>query len=84
MAKMPTIKEAHCYNMNHKNRGKCVVFNHEIFDTGFDNREGSIHDAKRIERTFKNLDFTVEIFDNLKHSDIIEKIEARKYYLIVN
>ncbi|XP_033226617.1 caspase-1-like isoform X2 [Belonocnema kinseyi] len=76
VAKMPTSKGAHCYNMNHKNRGKCVVFNHEIFDTGFDNREGSSYDAKRIERTFKNLEFTVEIHDNLKHSDILEKIET--------
>ncbi|KAK0164471.1 hypothetical protein PV328_003095 [Microctonus aethiopoides] len=62
------------YNMNHKQRGKCIIFNHEVFDTGFENRDGSTLDAKRIESTFKNLGFTVEICINLKHCEVLNKI----------
>lgn len=79
MAKMPTSKEAHSYNMSHKNRGKCIIFNHDIFDTGFERREGSVNDVKKIHKTFQNIGFSVEMFDNLKHNDIIDKIEKRKY-----
>lgn len=75
MAKMSTSKEAHSYNMNHKNRGKCIIFNHDIFDTGFERREGSVNDVKKIHKTFQNIGFSVEMFDNLKHNDIIDKIE---------
>lgn len=80
---MPTSKDAHCYNMNHKNRGKCVIFNHEIFDIDMDSRKGSNFDAMRLEKTFKNLGFIVEMLDNLNYNEIIEKIEKRKYpYLL--
>ncbi|XP_051154831.1 caspase-1-like isoform X2 [Leptopilina boulardi] len=75
LAKMSTTKDAHCYNMNHKYRGKCVIFNHDIFDTGFEKREGSTNDAKRIQKTFQNLGFIIELLDNLKHNEIIGKIE---------
>lgn len=67
------------YNMNHKQRGKCIIFNHEVFDTGFENRDGSTLDAKRIESTFKNLGFTVEICINLKHCEVLNKINECEY-----
>ncbi|KAG7202182.1 hypothetical protein KM043_015862 [Ampulex compressa] len=73
-ASMSVEKDAVIYNMNHKNRGKCIVFNHEIFHTGFPNRDGSTADARRIEDTFRNLGFMVEILNNLTHNDIIVKI----------
>lgn len=83
LAKMSTTKDAHCYNMNHKYRGKCVIFNHDIFDTGFEKREGSTNDAKRIQKTFQNLGFIIELLDNLKHNEIIGKIEKRRYHFII-
>ncbi|XP_011310750.1 caspase-1 isoform X1 [Fopius arisanus] len=73
-ATMTVHKDAEHYNMNHKNRGKCVVFNHEIFDTGFPPREGSALDAKKIDKTFSSLGFEVEILEDLEHSKVIEKI----------
>lgn len=75
---MPVAIDAEKYNMNHKNRGKCIVFNQETFDTGLKQRYGSSEDAKRIESTFKNLGFNVEILDDLEHSDIMKKIDERK------
>lgn len=76
---MPVPMNADRYNMSHKNRGKCVVFNHEYFDTGFEDREGSSYDAKKIQHTFQNLGFEVEILDNLVHAEVIDKITKRKF-----
>ncbi|XP_043287076.1 caspase-1-like isoform X1 [Venturia canescens] len=73
-APMPVPIDAERYNMNHKNRGKCIVFNHEYFDTGFEDRVGSTVDAKKIQQTFLNLGFEVEILDNLVHVEVIDKI----------
>ncbi|XP_015116486.1 caspase-1 isoform X2 [Diachasma alloeum] len=73
-ATMTVHKDANEYNMSHKYRGKCIVFNHDVFDTGFPFREGSVLDAKRIDKTFSNLGFEVEILENLEHSKVIEKI----------
>ncbi|KAJ8675745.1 hypothetical protein QAD02_011531 [Eretmocerus hayati] len=73
-AKMPTLKDADRYNMEHRNRGKCIVFNHEHFNTGFATREGSATDARRIEQTFQRLGFSVEICDDYEYSTIMSKI----------
>lgn len=77
-APMTVARDAEHYNMSHKYRGKCVVFNHEIFDTGFEPRDGSSIDAKRIDKTFSNLGFEVEILENLEHNKVIEKINQRE------
>ncbi|XP_011499428.1 PREDICTED: caspase-1-like isoform X2 [Ceratosolen solmsi marchali] len=74
LGKLSSKKDADCYNMNHRNRGKCIIFNHEHFDMGFETREGSSADARRIELTFQGLGFTVEICDDYEHSSIINKI----------
>lgn len=75
---MPVTKTAESYNMGHKYRGKCLVFNHEIFETGFSRREGSSVDAKRIKTTFTNLGFDVDVLDNLEHSDVLDEIKKCK------
>lgn len=76
-AAMPVEMDSVRYNMNHKHRGKCIVFNHENFDTGLGKRNGTKQDAKRIENTFKNLGFYVQVLDDLEHLQIIEKITSR-------
>ncbi|XP_028044516.1 caspase-1 isoform X2 [Monomorium pharaonis] len=73
---MPVPKNASCYNMNHKNRGNCIIFNHDKFNSGrFDSREGSTIDVKRLEITFGNLGFDVTVHDNLKYNEIMIEIE---------
>lgn len=74
---MVTEKDSEIYKMNHPNRGKCVVFNHEIFDNNA-NREGSSNDARKIKETFEKLGFQVIILNNLKHSEVIQSIDNRK------
>ncbi|XP_077280274.1 caspase-1 isoform X2 [Temnothorax americanus] len=68
-------KDAESYNMNHKNRGMCIIFNHEKFDLSYDTREGSALDAQRLEKTFGDLGFDVELCHDFTHSEIIDKIE---------
>ena len=78
-AAMPVSIDAGCYNMNHKNRGKCIIFNHEEFDQKkYAKREGSTYDTKRLRNTFGNLDFDLEIYDNLTHNQITDVIEKGK------
>lgn len=68
-------KDADCYYMNHKNRGMCIIFNHEKFDLGYDKREGTSLDAKRLKVTFGNLGFDVEVHNDFTHSEIVDKID---------
>lgn len=71
---MPVLKDAECYNMNHKNRGKCVIFNHEEFES-FDKREGTAADASRLEKTFEKLGFDVDVHTDLTHVAIMNEID---------
>lgn len=53
------------YKMNHKNRGLCLIFNHESFlDKSLGLRRGTQVDRDRLHKTFTALDFDVRIFDN--------------------
>ncbi|XP_011858285.1 PREDICTED: caspase-1-like [Vollenhovia emeryi] len=62
--------------MNYKNRGKCIIFNHDRFDfTNFSQREGSSLDAKRLEVTFGNLGFDVEVYDDFTHSEVMDMLQ---------
>lgn len=75
---MSVHKDADCYNMNHKYRGKCVIFNHEQFDTGFDKREGSSTDAVRLENSFGKLGFEVHVHNDLNHVEVMTEIDNRE------
>lgn len=78
IAYVSVSKDADCYNMNHKNRGICLIFNHEKFDLGYDKREGTSLDAKRLVVTFGNLGFDVEVYNDFTHNEIMDKIEKGK------
>ncbi|XP_072753824.1 caspase-1 isoform X2 [Anoplolepis gracilipes] len=77
---MPVPIDADCYNMNHKHRGKCIIFNHEEFDAGVDKREGSTTDVMRLKKSFGNLGFDIEIENDLSHIEIMDKIEKLSQY----
>ncbi|XP_032664632.1 caspase-1-like [Odontomachus brunneus] len=73
---MSVTQDADRYNMNHKNRGICVIFNHEEFEIGgFDRREGSSVDAMKLEKSFGNLGFDVMVHDNLTHREVIDVLD---------
>ncbi|KYN04445.1 Caspase-1 [Cyphomyrmex costatus] len=68
---MPVEMDANCYNMNHKNRGKCIIFNQEDFIVSTEmKREGSKNDVKRLEKSFGNLGFDIEVYNNYRFDEI--------------
>ncbi|XP_012538136.2 caspase-1 isoform X1 [Monomorium pharaonis] len=78
---MPVSKDDSCYNMDHKNRGKCIIFNHDEFDYDqFERREGSTIDVKRLKITFGNLGFDVKVHNNLKYNEIMMEIEKMSQF----
>ncbi|CAL1675727.1 unnamed protein product [Lasius platythorax] len=79
-AVMPVPIDADRYNMNHKHRGKCIIFNHEEFDENVDKREGSTTDVKRLQKSFDRLGFDIEIHNDLSHLEIIDKIKKVSQY----
>ncbi|CAG2170342.1 unnamed protein product, partial [Oppiella nova] len=60
------------YDMKHRKRGKCLVFNHEFFDphTGCNPRPGTARDAEAIVASFERLEFDVELQTDASYADI--------------
>lgn len=71
------------YKMDHKNRGLCIIFNHETFvDRGLPYRRGTQVDRDRLIKTFTALDFDVRIDDDPSEGKIraiLEKGERKAY-----
>jgi len=64
------------YNMNHKNRGMALIFNHKDFDVRLEmpSREGTDVDCVNLWRVLKKLDFDVSIYPDLCHRGILKVI----------
>lgn len=81
LARMSVEKDSDRYNMAHRHRGKCVIFNHETFDKfhNFAPRNGTQADVRRIEQTFQQFGFTIEICNDYEVNHVMNKIDAREY-----
>ncbi|EFA01345.2 Caspase-like Protein [Tribolium castaneum] len=81
VACMPAEKYATHYNMNHKNRGLALIFNHEVFDIhNLKPRTGTDQDRKNLEDVLRKLGFEVIVFQDLRYHDIERQIkQAAKY-----
>ncbi|XP_042858269.1 caspase-1-like [Penaeus japonicus] len=75
-ARMSVDSDALRYNMKHKRRGHCVIFNHSHFDqhTGLGERKGTEKDCNQAKKLFTNLGFDVDVKNNLKVVEIYKKI----------
>ena len=69
---MPTTKDADQYNMNHRRRGRAFIFNHMNFDPrlNLNTRNGTNNDRDNLRRNLRQLDFEVEVHDDLPFKDI--------------
>ncbi|XP_076618693.1 caspase-1 [Colletes latitarsis] len=75
IVKLPVSRDAIFYKMDHKMRGKCVILNHDTFDSEMlQPRKGSMIDVETITETFSNLGFTVMDYSNLPYEDIETKM----------
>ncbi|XP_069969474.1 caspase-7-like [Penaeus vannamei] len=56
-----------CYDMNHKRRGYCVIFNNINFDphTGLSERKGSESSCEQLKVLFSQFGFIISIYKNL-------------------
>ena len=75
---MPTAKDAEFYNMNHRRRGKAFVFNHMNFDPRLQlrPRNGTNCDRDNLRINLRQLDFEVEVYDDLPFKEIERILET--------
>ena len=64
------------YDMKHSQRGKCLIFNHQTFDssTGCRPRLGTDKDANSVARCFHNLEFDVIQYMDASYRDIKDSL----------
>ncbi|XP_037940824.1 caspase-like [Teleopsis dalmanni] len=73
---MPTERYAVEYNMNHRNRGQALIFNHEHFDIpNLKSRAGTNVDCDNLREALEYLDFDVLVYKDCKYSKILHYIE---------
>ncbi|XP_076343603.1 caspase drICE-like isoform X2 [Tachypleus tridentatus] len=65
------------YNMRHKTRGKCLIFNNKDFDphTRLNERRGTNQDGEQLYRCFRELDFEVVMHCNLPVKAMLNELE---------
>lgn len=71
---MPVAKDAYEYNMNHRRRGRAVIFNHDDFKMDMVPRPGSTTDVKNLECVFSELGFQVSVHNNLNYKEINDEL----------
>jgi len=74
---MPTHKDDDKYNMNHKRRGKAIIFNHLNFhpSLGLNTRNGTNCDRDNLRINLRQLDFEVYVYDDLPGKDVERILE---------
>jgi len=75
---MPTSKDADQYNMDHRRRGKAFIFNHMNFDPRLQlrPRNGTNCDRDNLRINLRQLDFEVEVYDDLPFKEIERILES--------
>lgn len=77
VAKMPVGRDDDEYNMNHKYRGKAIIFNHKDFTVpGLNSRHGTDVDRDNLKTVLTQLDFDVEVYDDLPFKLLERKISS--------
>ncbi|XP_037948387.1 caspase-like [Teleopsis dalmanni] len=73
---MPTERYAVEYNMNHRNRGQALIFNHEHFDIpNLKSRAGTNVDCDNLREALEYLDFDVLVYKDCKLNNIFHYID---------
>lgn len=75
---MPTEKDASHYNMGHRRRGKAYIFNHMNFDPvqQLKARNGTDADRDNLRVCLRQLDFDVEVHNDLPVKEIDRVLES--------
>lgn len=70
------------YNMNNKNRGLALIFNHEKYHNDIGFRDGTRVDSDRLRETLHLLNFDVRVYDDLLSHDVSQVLEEGTLLLI--
>ena len=78
LGQLTTQVESLTYNMKHRSRGKCLIFNNKCFDihTRLNERKGTEMDGKALYGLFRSLDFDVQMYCDAPSRDIIAVLET--------
>lgn len=75
-AKMPVDRNSPYYNMNHKDRGMAIIFNHEHFNVhNLKSLPGNRADSGKLVKVLKTLGFRVTLLSNLNALDVMKYIQ---------
>lgn len=75
-----TEKDAWYYNMNHKYRGKAIIFNHEHFEIrDLKPRAGTANDCLNLEASLKKLGFDVTPYVDLTLKELDKVVDHCMY-----
>nr|AZR38347.1 caspase-1 isoform 1 [Laodelphax striatellus] len=70
-ARSPVAKESLFYNMNHKERGLAIIFNHEHFEIdNLKQRSGTNVDAINLQNSLERLGFKVTMYKDFKSQQV--------------
>ena len=74
---MPTSKDDERYNMNHRRRGRAIIFNHLNFhhSLGLNTRNGTNCDRDNLRINLRQLDFDVSVYDDLPGKEVERILE---------
>ncbi|XP_064552626.1 caspase-like [Drosophila montana] len=76
VANLVTDRDATEYNMQHKNRGMAIIFNHEHFEVPtLNSRAGTNADCANLSRVLKQLGFDVSVYKDCRYSEILSTIK---------
>ncbi|GFX37848.1 caspase-7 [Trichonephila clavipes] len=65
------------YFMNYPKRGKCLIFNHKMFEshTGLNKRNGTDADSARLYVRFRELGFDAKVYTDLKVKEVQKELQ---------
>lgn len=78
-----TDKYALFYNMQHRYRGKALIFNHKDFKMGLSSRNGTELDCSKLEVSLSKLGFDVESFLDLTLKELNTTLDYCMYKLFI-
>jgi hypothetical protein len=79
----PIGPDAEEYKMDHKKRGRAIIFNHEKYSNllKLDARTGTDTDKIVLKQRLEELKFEVDVFDDLTVADIRIHLDESEYIL---
>lgn len=82
---MPVFRKATHYKMTHGRRGIAIIFNHEHFNMpNLKPRSGTQTDCQTFAERLNQLNFDVEVYNDLNYRDLSRVIEKGNFLLYLN